>query len=313
MDCQRAQMLMVLHIYGELAEEDRPAFEQHLGSCANCTAALEVERKLRGLMDQRGTREPSPELLARCRMGLEESLDFDGPVSLWERARQSIGWVNPLGVHPALSAALLLLFGVLLGWMLTTKLGEKPGAGGTPVFEQAGTIPDDFQISGIHSIATDPVTGGVAVSYDAARRVTLTGMPEDAAIQRVLLFAVRNYENSGVRLESVEALRWQADDVLIRRALISAMLNDKNPGVRLRALDGLKKYPKDPEVRQALLQALAKDSNPGVRVECINAFTEFPDSEVIAVLRVLAQKDKNNYVRMKSAAALEQAWATDKP
>lgn len=87
MDCQRAQMLMVLQIYGELAEEDRPAFEQHLGSCANCSAALAAETKLRGLMDERGTREPSPELLARCRMGLEESLDFDGPVGLWERVR----------------------------------------------------------------------------------------------------------------------------------------------------------------------------------------------------------------------------------
>ncbi len=304
---------MVLHIYGELAEDDRPAFEQHLGSCANCAAALEAETKLRGLMDQRGKREPSPELLARCRMSLEESLDFDGPVSFWERVRQSIRWVNPLGVHPALTAAVLVLFGVLLGWKLTTKLGEKLGAGGTPPFQQAAMIPDDFQISGINSIATDPTTGRMVVSYDAARRITITGMPEDPPIQRVLLFGVRNYENSGVRLESVEALRRQADDVLIRRALISAMLNDRNPGVRLRALDGLKKYPNEPEVRQALLQALSKDPNPGVRVECINALTEVLDSEVITVLRALALKDKNNYVRMKLAAALEQASMTDKP
>ncbi len=313
MECQRAKKLIVLRVYGELLEEERPAFEQHLGSCAHCAAALAAETRLRGLMDQRGMREPSPDLLAGCRMSLEESLDFSKPVGFWERVRQTVHWVNPLAVHPALSAAMLVLFGVLLGWKVTPKWAIKPGPAGTPVVGQTELIPDDFQISGINSVATDPNSGRVVVSYDAARRVTLDGTPEDPAIQRVLLFAVRNYENSGVRLESVDALRRSADDVLIRRALIPALLNDKNPGVRLRALDGLKKYVHEPVVRDALLAALSRDSNPGVRVECINALTEFPDSQVITVLRGLAQKDRNSYIRMKSAAALEQASMVDKP
>ncbi len=312
MDCQRAEQLMVLHVYGELPEEERPAFEQHLGSCPNCAAALAAETKLRGLMDQRGMREPSPALLASCRMNLEESLDFDRPIGFWGRVWQSIHWVNPLAVHPALSAALLVLFGVLLGWKVTPKLGEKPSPVRAPVAQQAGMLPDDFQISAINSIASDPITGRVVVSYDAARRVTISGTLEDPPIQHVLLLAVRNYQNSGVRLESVDALRRGAGDALIRRALISALLNDKNPGVRLRALDGLKKYTNQSEVRDALLEALAKDSNPGVRVECINALTESPDSQVITVLRALAQKDTNSYIRMKSAAALEQASMVNK-
>jgi hypothetical protein len=303
--------LIVLHVYGELAEQDRPGFEQHLRDCASCAVALAAERKLQGLMGQRATREPSADFLARCRMGLEESLDFDGHISLWQRLRQGFQWVNPLAVHPALSAALLVLFGVLLGWQVQSKLGGRPRAFPAPAMQQAAMTPDDFQIAGINSIATDADTGQVVVSYDAARRVTLRGTPQDPAIQRVLLLGVRSYDNSGLRLESVDALRREADQAQVRRALIAAMLRDKNPGVRLRALDGLKKYSEEPEVRHALLQALEKDLNPGVRVECINALTEVPDPEVIRVLRALAGKDKNNYVRMKSAAAVQQASIAD--
>ena len=61
----------------------------------------------------------------------------------------------------------------------------------------------------------------------------------DPKIQELLTFAAKsNYNNPGVRLDSVDLLTGKPDDPRVREALTYALRYDSNPGVRLKALDG---------------------------------------------------------------------------
>ena len=95
---------------------------------------------------------------------------------------------------------------------------------------------ENMRISGISGVAPDPQTGGVKITMDAERRVTLEGSLDDPKIQQVLVYAVKSYDNPGIRRDTLDALRSHADNPNIRQALIYAMQHDPNAGVRLEAL-----------------------------------------------------------------------------
>ena len=54
----------------------------------------------------------------------------------------------------------------------------------------------------------------------------------------MLLYAARNQQNPGVRVESVDLLSRKCDKQQIRELMMYALRYDANPGVRLKALDG---------------------------------------------------------------------------
>ncbi|MFQ5696547.1 MAG: anti-sigma factor family protein, partial [Terriglobia bacterium] len=75
MNCQTVQENLTLYFYEELGAEERAALEAHLGVCPACREAAAELGRLRAVLDQRPGREPSPELLVRCRQALEDALD----------------------------------------------------------------------------------------------------------------------------------------------------------------------------------------------------------------------------------------------
>jgi hypothetical protein len=82
--------------------------------------------------------------------------------------------------------------------------------------------------------------------------------------------------------------------------------------VRLKALEALNgAEPKD-IIRQTLLDALVDDQNPGVRIEAINALRDMAargqvasDDHTLVILRDRMRKDPNTYIRLQSAAAIQ--------
>ncbi len=123
----------------------------------------------------------------------------------------------------------------------------------------------------------------------------------------MLAFAAKsNYNNSGVRLDSVDMLTGKADDPQVREALTYALRYDSNPGVRLKTLDGLSKYVKqDIRVRNAVLDALLNDSNLGVRSGALQALDPVrADSSVRMALQQLAKEDPSEYIRTESQREL---------
>jgi len=160
-------------------------------------------------------------------------------------------------------------------------------------------------------VAPDPQSGGVRITLDAERRVTLEGSLDNARIRQVLVDAVRSYDNPGIRRDTLEALRMHTDNPAVRAALLFAMRHDPNAGMRLEALKTVRGMEFGQDVRRALLGALEHDTNPGVRVAAVNALVEHAaeegqDETVMPVLVKLATSDQNAYVRLQCQAAVRK-------
>jgi hypothetical protein len=210
-----------------------------------------------------------------------------------------------LKLNPAL-VAMLLIFGFVGGSITTFMTRRSPSGGGivSPIDnpQQAGVLP----IANIKGITQDPNTNKVQIKYDTVVPAQAEGSVDDPEIQRLLLYASRARDNSGVRMDSVDVLTKNGDNDRIREALIFSLRYDKNPGVRLKALEGLKNYVKtDRRVRDVMLEALVRDDNSGVRVAAIQSLQPvMADTSVRATLQDLADRDSNKYIRYESQRAL---------
>jgi len=305
MNCAEIREQLPLYLYGELSAEEQAAVEAHLAACAACAASLAEEERLHALLRQRPVRELSPELLVKCRVALAEKL-----------AEEALGWrgllrgwfqtVPVLRASRAVTVLALLLLGFSAGWLLRPPAEQfsRTRTVTPTVSPFVGADLSGVRISGISQVVTDPETGRVRLTVDAARRLALEGTLDDPNIQHLLVSAVKSYENAGIRRETLEALRIRSQNPDIRAALIHVLLRDQNPGVRLEALEALRGLEWDVAIRQAFVQVLERDTNTGLRVAAINVLAEHADAELLPVLRELAWKDRNAYVRWKCASAL---------
>ena len=312
--CKTLEKNFELYLYEELGPEDRGAMEQHLATCFACQEKLASTRKLHGLMNQRAAMEPGPEVLARCRSSLEEAPEREQHG--WRSLTRDLGqaWMDlPAWIHPsrAMAALTLILFGFGLGWMIRPRVHAvvppiQPGAASAPQYTGA----DLGRISSISQVDPNPQTGQVRITLNAERRVTLEGSLDDPRIRQVLVYAVKKYDNTGIRLDTLSALKNGSSDPAVREALLYALLHDPNAGVRLEALKTVRQMGWNPEVRGALLQAVQRDANPGVRVtaidDLVNHAVEDHDQGLVPVLQHLSSTDSNNYVRVKALAALQE-------
>lgn len=310
MECKDFEEKVSLYLYEELSGEERAAAESHLASCQRCGALLAQSRRLLGLLDQHPAPAPTPGLLAECRQALDDSLDFE-PAP--QRGLEGIlaGWVASFRLRPAFGAAGVL--GVLLlgfsgGWTLRPHFAALLGGDQA---SKSATVGADIDLSnarlGGMRVTPDPDTGEVHITLDAQHRMTLQGSLDDPRIQQVLLNAMKNYDNAGIRRESVDALREGGDRPNVRQALLFAMRNDSNLGVRLEALDVARALNWGQDSRQAFLDVLDHDTNPGLRLAAIETLRRHPDSETLRAFERLAANDDNRYVRLKCAATLREA------
>ena len=309
MNCHDCEENLPLFLYGELSAREHAACDEHLVGCANCRATREKLEQFHQVLRQRPQPEVSAALLAEARMALDEALE-----------REQHGWrallrhgLPVLRFQPASGFALaltLILCGFGLGWGLRPHAGRlTPGA--SEVSNAGVATPDleNMQIKGISGIAPDPQTGGVKITMDAERRVTLEGSLDDPKIQQVLLYAVKSYDNPGIRRDTLDALRLHTDNPNIRQALIYAMRHDPNAGVRLEALATVSGMKSSGDVQGALLEAIERDPNPGVRLAAVDALIDHTEKEGCDVptahaIAHLATADSNPYVRLKCANAM---------
>ena len=306
MTCKELEDNILLYLYGELEGESRLAFEAHLGECARCQASLAESRRLHQLLGEHPVREPSPALVLQCRFKLDEALDQE------QRGWRGLlrPWTLGPRAFPAARAATLLallVFGFGLGWSLrpfAARIGPEPAMHNAAAL--TGADLDNLRISGVSRLGSDPATGDVRVRLDGERQVTLEGSLDDPRIQQVLVYAVKSYDNPGIRRDTLDALRARSEKPPVRAAMVYAMRHDPNAGVRLAAIEAVQAAAWDSEVRQVFLEALERDSNPGVRVAAIDALSRHADEEVLPVLERLAVDDPNAYVRIKCAGAIRR-------
>jgi hypothetical protein len=304
MNCHEFEENLALYLYEELSPEQRAECEAHVAGCATCRAALEEVRRLHAVLGQRPAVQPSPELIVACRQALEEALD-----------REQLGWqgllrewFTALHLAPASGMALavaVLVLGFGLGWTLRPRVGSVPASpAGVVSSSLSGLDLSNLRISGISHVAPDPRTGEVRITMDAERRVTLEGSLDDPRIQQVLVYAVKSYDNAGIRRDTLDALRARSNNPTFRQALLYAMQHDKNVGMRLEALDAVRGLEWGPDLTQAFLDTVQHDANPGMRVAAIDVLARHADETVLPTLRRVASSDSCRYVRLKSTSAV---------
>ncbi len=303
MNCDWVQQNITLYLYNELADDAQHEVRQHLVRCPACAAELSAQQQFQSAMSVLPVEEVSPSFLAAARMKLQESLEQVQPHRAWYHrfSFDPSAWMRQVRFSPALASVIFLVgFGGGIGAMYQAMSGKAP----TPAATMQA--PAEAAISGITSIQRDPNTNQVKVSYDKVMPESVEGTATDPKIQDLLLYAAKSNDNSGVRLNSVDALKGKSDDPRVRETLTYSLRYDSNPGVRLQALEGLSPLVKDDiRVRNAVLEALLNDSNLGVRSGALHSLEPVKaDSSVRMALQQLAKEDPSDYIRHESQQLL---------
>lgn len=322
--CNELEPLIPLYVWEELEESFRVQLDAHVKNCAACAQALEREQQLDRAITACEPAEPPASLLAQCRSELAETLEAIPEMrSVWTRLYEALRPSSWFALHPAWSAAMLVLIGVVLGQVVPRQARDAGLTGSEQPAVTVSALSDyalrDINISGINwSSERGREMPSVELSLLAETPMVVRGTVDNSDVRRVLMFVVQNNQrfDSGVRLDSVELLRTRGEDAEVRGALCFAARNDRNPGVRLKAVEALGGFEQDDKVRQALLEALLHDANPSVRVEAINSLRSLlernalaVDESVMKVLEDRMQSDPSTYIRMQSAAAIRQIGA----
>jgi hypothetical protein len=319
MNCELAQEDIVLSVYGELPDDRAHRLEQHLAQCEHCRQEMEAIAGLQKAMSGVPVAEPSPSLLARARLRLDEALDampqggFFRRVS--QRFRRAVGTLQGAPVM----AMFLLVAGVAAGGWSGYRAGQRTAHASQPVQNAAAAVPvvadvDAAQIDGVSSITLEPGSENVEVRFNRVIPETAFGTLDDPQIRQLLLLGARNRANPVVHVDSVNLLAQecrnghQCTGGPIRNALMVALRYDRDAGVRRKALEGLEAYiPMDTRVRDAVLEALLHDSDAGVRTEAIGLLEPVDaDSAVQEVLETVANRDQNPQIRTMSRQYLQQ-------
>jgi hypothetical protein len=294
MTCRDALDRLPLYLYGELPPQEEEDLEAHLHACASCQGEYAAYRQISQALD-RVRAEPEPFSASQCRRELMARIRSEhaaGRPGWREWLRRSL---QPLA-KPA-GALAMLAAGFVAGYWTPEWARNGDGPAGEPV------------LAAIRSVRTDDA-GGVSISLDETRRRTVRGDLRDRRIAQLLMAAVRDQADPGLRVESIDILRRQPESAEIRQALLWALEHDPNPGVRLKAIEGLKPMAGDAEVRKTLMRALQHDNNAGVRVLAIDLLVQHRDDQVAAVLQGLVGREDNQYVRMRCKNALEEMSAS---
>src|SRR5271157_2951633 len=315
MECREFEEYMTLDLYGDLPPEQRALYEAHLADCAQCQAAREQVRGLHEVLAKRPSLELSPDLLVECRQALSDALEkerlgWHGLMREWLAFLQ----LPPQRVVPRLAFVLtLVVFGFGLGWTLRPRAERVVPSGPSNVTSSSLAEADleNMRINDISRVAPDPQTGDVRITMDAQRRFTLEGSLDDPRIQQLLVYAVKSYDNAGIRRDTLDALRARTKSPNVRAALLYTMQHDPNIGNRLAALDTVRGMEGGDDLQQSLMEVLEHDRNMGVRVESVDVLVDHVEKEgrdeaILSALERLATNDPNRYVRLKCASALRK-------
>ena len=303
MTCDWTKENVVLYIYGELADDAKFEYEQHVRHCLGCRRELEQALEFKDSMAAAPVKDVSPNFLAANRMQLQEALEHA------EQSRNifsslifdATGWFHQIKLAPAMTAALLIL-GFAGGVGTTYKMMEAKRPPITAVGQTDTQQPAEANIGYIESITPAANSNQVQIKYNTLQPQILNGSSDDPRIRQLLVLAARNTRNPAIALDSIDVLTHGSEDNAVREVLIEALRYDKNPGVRLKSLDALKGYVRDDvHVRDAIVEALLHDNNAGVRQEAISLLDAVKaDTSVRSALTVLADRDPNKFIREES-------------
>lgn len=333
MNCQIAHEWIVTAAYGELADDKVHELERHVRDCADCRAEREQLLAMKVFANALPVAEPSPNLVARSRLRLDEALDALPPMRWYDRLARRLG-NSMAGLQSApVAAGLLLVAGIGAGSLGGFEFAQaraahaataptvaaavtKPAALPPQVAPAPAALPAPTldNVASISSVVREPETGKVEVRFNQLVPGKAEGALDDPSIRRLLMLATENATSAAVRNDSVGLLAAECrtsrgcQAAGVRDALMVALRYDKNPRVREKALEGLEPYvAEDIRVRNAVLEALLNDDDPHVRTESINLLVPVEaDTSVRQVLHTVSTSDNSPQIRNVSRQVLDR-------
>ncbi len=308
MTCDECQRNVSLYLYGELDFAQEEALEQHLEQCAPCRQFLAREKTWHTSLNS--TRRDAPlELLAQCRQELNVAITQQAE---GKKARRLFwrNWTEPFTGRWSLGLA-LASFLVFIGFTSARWIdrhGLSLGAESSGTSDMSLVNPPrirDIQPDGHNQ---------VRILFDQVNQRAVTGTPEDQTVRRLLLAAMQDTNDPGIRVDSVEVLKGQnGDDV--RDALLKTVRQDPNAAVRLKALESLRPFASEPATRDTLKFVLQHDANADVRSEAIDILAPAgPNLDVtpdlaITLQEIMSTEQENDYVRARCLQVLRSVNA----
>ena len=323
MNCELAQERIVTAAYGELADEQAHELERHVSGCEACQKEREQVLLVKTLASLHPAVDPSPNLVARARLRLEEALDALPPRRWYERwTERMINNFARLQGAPV-AAALLLVVGAGAGclgeyeYVLSRTARAAANHAASTAFaaaQSAAALPDLSNVASVSAIVRQPNSEMVDVSYNQLVAHRISGSLDDPQIRQLLMLATENSTSAGIRDDSVGLLAAECraghscQPSGIRDALMVALRYDRSPAVREKALEGLEPYvAEDVRVRDAVLEALLNDSDAHVRSSAISLLEPVEaDTSVRQVLYSVSNSDDNPQIRNVSRQVLSR-------
>ncbi len=316
MNCESAQLNIVLAQYGELPDELQLPLEQHLNTCDVCRREWNAMLALGEDLAQVPVVEPSPNLLAGSRMRLDEALDSMPPRSavqrIWGNAFRWFGYVQGAPALTVLLVGVGFLGGSTIARYQAAHAPQLPRPVVTSNTSQAA-------IANVSGIVQTPDPKIVQVKYNRLVPETVQGSLDDPQIRQLLLMGTKLAANAEVHKDAVSLLVNQclADSSCnetsadgpnsVRGTLLASLRYDNSEQVRMKALEGLQPYvAQDENVRNAVLDTLLNDQSPDVRSAAISMLEPVQaDSSVRRVLRSVSTQDSSAAIRNASFHALQ--------
>ncbi|HZS55873.1 MAG TPA: HEAT repeat domain-containing protein [Bryobacteraceae bacterium] len=311
MTCQQVQTNLSLYLYGELDFAQEEGLERHLEGCALCQRAFAREKAWHISLNAEQP-DVSLELLSECRRNLRSALKADGGAG-----QKQIWWYRffPSGFSPTRWSAQVAVasFLVFVGFAAARLIdsGRVKAPADTNLASLGVIDPSNARVRDIQPAGEN----SVRIVVDRLQQQEITGKVDDDAVRQLLIAAMQDPTDPGIRVDSVELLQHQSGSD-VRDALLNTVRQDSNAAVRMKALQGLQRFSNDPATRQAIEFVLKHDSNPDVRSEAIDILVPadrpvglMPD--VLTTLQdILNSERENDYVRSRSLQVLRAVNAS---
>jgi hypothetical protein len=297
-----------MYFFDELPPKEKSEVEKHLQNCNDCRKDLQEMQRLRVFLSMKKKEVPDT-LLTEARQELRVRLRQEKRKQTFTtRIKEFFAPFSSF--RPAYVMGVIAVFasGILIGSILF-----RSGAG--PELQVSNEGSENVRISNVKFIDSDASDGEVEFSFNAVKPVRVKGNINDEKIKSVLMSAMLNEENPGIRLNTVNLInesRSSQIDPEVKTAVIAVAKYDDNPGVRKEAFTFMKKLPFDEDIKSAYLYVLMNDSVSGLRIEAINGLFEASQKgelftkEELSIFKEKMQEDENSYIRLRAQTVLKE-------
>jgi len=310
--------LIELSLMNELDKTEQKQLDEHISVCNECASFYQKEKKFRKILTSSPLPEPSDDLLKEARLELRAALRL-------ERNKKS--WIiNLTGVvkdflsinyRTVINSTAFIFAGIVIGYLASGYSEKGDSLKDITEVDDFSLLKSGIQINNMRIVKDPENNEEIEFTFDAVKRVKLSGSMNDAKIQKLITYSILNEKNPGVRLNSINLISDKTArkvDNDIKIALETAAKYDENPGVRREALKTLNNYQFDETIKQTYLYILMNDDNSGLRIEAINGLIEANkqgfsfDDKVIETFKYSLAKDENDYIQLKARTILDEVY-----